>query len=467
MQGKLYNFSVTRFLSVLALVFFISCQEQSEKEGLLLTVVQKESESKESAWLESYGLISKARIVSYSNSEDENSTRSLTQDFYSASHPNVHFNGKSMVFSGQKKDADVWQIYEMNLDGSDLSQLTESNTNCLSPVYLPDGSIVFSKEIQENEVNEFALFKLNSEKQKEERITFTPGSYFVLSTLHDGRIICAKTGAGKNDQSDRKLFVMRPDGSKEMLFSESEREFTRSGVESTDRSVYLFESDLNENGSVYILNYNDPLHSKRILSEKVSNGILAMSLRAPDQLVVSLEDSEMTEEGVYEFNIKDESLVGPVFRDIKLKVIGITAVQKREVPKKIPSEVNLNEETALLLCQDAGFYGFQAEGSETRKAIKLEVIGKNSSMGIVDLEADGSVYLKLRADTPFRLQTLDAENNIVNGPSSWINLRPNERRACTGCHQGTDRVPDNRQPLAVTKEPVSIPRVNELLAKQD
>jgi hypothetical protein len=71
------------------------------------------------------------------------------------------------------------------------------------------------------------------------------------------------------------------------------------------------------------------------------------------------------------------------------------------------------------------------------------------------------------ADTPFKIQTLDKNGNILYGPSSWINLRPNERRACVGCHLGNEIVPENRQPLAVTKDPIQIPKVKTLLAKTE
>jgi len=47
-----------------------------------------------------------------------------------------------------------------------------------------------------------------------------------------------------------------------------------------------------------------------------------------------------------------------------------------------------------------------------------------------------------------------------------MNLRPNERRACVGCHQGNEVVPQNR-PLSVLKEPVRIPREPKLLAERE
>ncbi|MDX1284280.1 MAG: hypothetical protein R3182_04690, partial [Draconibacterium sp.] len=88
---------------------------------------------------------------------------------------------------------------------------------------------------------------------------------------------------------------------------------------------------------------------------------------------------------------------------------------------------------------------------------KVEIIGIDSTLGIIDVEEDGSFYAKIIADTPFRVQTLTSNGEIVKGPSDWIYLRPNERRGFVGFESGNDQSPFNRQPLAVKKDPVSIP----------
>ena len=61
---------------------------------------------------------------------------------------------------------------------------------------------------------------------------------------------------------------------------------------------------------------------------------------------------------------------------------------------------------------------------------------------------------KLDADTPFRIETLNIQGETVRGPSDWIYLRPNERRACVGCHADPELAPKNFQPLAVKGAPV-------------
>ncbi len=85
------------------------------------------------------------------------------------------------------------------------------------------------------------------------------------------------------------------------------------------------------------------------------------------------------------------------------------------------------------------------------------MLGIDTTYGIVEVEEDGSFQLKVMADTPFRIRTLDKDDKTVHGPCSWLWLRPNERRGCIGCHEDPEMVPDNIASLAIRKPPVIIP----------
>ena len=59
--------------------------------------------------------------------------------------PEVHFDGDKIVFSMRRDIEDDAHIYEINVDGSDLRQLTSAPAiSDIDPLYLPDGDIVFS-----------------------------------------------------------------------------------------------------------------------------------------------------------------------------------------------------------------------------------------------------------------------------------------------------------------------------------
>ena len=125
----------------------------------------------------------------------------------------------------------------------------------------------------------------------------------------------------------------------------------------------------------------------------------------------------------------------------------------------LPSEVDLQVKTGLLLCQDIYFTGY-AENQKSKSvpaARRIEVMGVDTTYGIVEVEDDGSFQLRVLSDKPFRIRTINEEGKTIDGPCSWLWLRPNERRGCIGCHEDPELVPVNRVSLAVKKPPAIIP----------
>jgi hypothetical protein len=111
------------------------------------------------------------------------------------------------------------------------------------------------------------------------------------------------------------------------------------------------------------------------------------------------------------------------------------------------------------------FYGLDADLSDlpagsppgsTASSASLRIRSATGRLGELPLEEDGSFYVEIPADTPVRLETLDAAGRVVRGPSAWIWVRPNERRGCIGCHEDRELAPENRVPLAVESPPVSL-----------
>jgi hypothetical protein len=136
----------------------------------------------------------------------------------------------------------------------------------------------------------------------------------------------------------------------------------------------------------------------------------------------------------------------------------VTVAEAHSRPRKLPSEVDMEVKTGLLMCQDINFRDqFTAHPGDLKKATRIEVLGIDASLGVVSAEEDGSFYLKPMADVPIRIQTLDENGKVISGPGSWIWLRPNERRGCIGCHEDHEMAPENRVALAVRKPPIIIP----------
>ncbi len=57
--------------------------------------------------------------------------------------PQVHYDARKLLFSYRKAGTDYYHLYEINLDGTGLRQLTSGPFDDYEPAYLPDGGIVF------------------------------------------------------------------------------------------------------------------------------------------------------------------------------------------------------------------------------------------------------------------------------------------------------------------------------------
>ncbi|MGI9531470.1 hypothetical protein [Lutimonas sp.] len=451
--------------------FLTSCDRPSTEGMLILTQVDKNQNLTAFNRSDSFELPDGAKIVMIDPENLHRKPLQLTKEFYSACSPDLSFDARSIVFAGQKNEDDPWQIYEMNLTSLAFKPLTSGTETCLDPIYLPGDRIMYTKDFGNQDVHSGgSMFVLSAEKSIHQQITFSPAIYRSTALLHDGRVLSIKTQL-PTDNNTTQLMVMRPDGTKEMLFYESEDggEMFAKGRESNDEVIYLLEKNQKGAGHLFSLSYNNPLKGKKELSERFAGDFIGINQLNNGLLLACYKESPNGYYHLFELDPNNIEHFKPVYKNSNYSTIEVVSVEKRKAPKNIPSEVDLQEKTALLLCQDVNFIGMHQDSLSEgpARAVKLEVLGLENSLGIVDVEKDGSVYLKIAADTPFKLQTLDDQGGIISGPSSWINLRPNERRACVGCHQGNEVVPLNRQPLSVLKEPVLIPSEPTLLAGRE
>lgn len=455
-------------LMVMFTYLLLSCNGKSSEGMLLLTQVSKDQNLNDVISYSDPVLMQGAQLIMIDPLQPNRPAEIISKDFYSACSPSISFDAKKMVFAGQKSVNDIWQIYEMDLLRSTYEPLTDSEYDCMDPVYLPGDRIIHSKILrQDSRVIQQPLFMISRKGAKEEQVSFNPGLYFGTSMLHDGRLL-ALYREKPSEKSDLQLMVMRPDGTKEMLFfksSEGEKLLGRA-IETKDGNIYMIEKNTQGKGKLVSVSYNNPLQTKKLISESVPEDITGVNLLKNGNLLICSNQSEEDSYGLFEYDPESGSIKKSIYKNTDYKIIEAISVEPQNVPKNIPSEVKMTEQTALLLCQDINFMGFNPDSpiSEKNKAVKLEILGAESSLGLIDAESDGSVYLKIKADLPFKLQTLNADGDVVSGPSSWMNLRPNERRACVGCHAGNEIVPKNHQPLAVRKEPILIPSQTNLLA---
>jgi len=116
--------------------------------------------------------------------------------FAAAIHPDLSFDAKRIIFSAKRitKKPENWNVYDMNIDGSDLRQITRGIGDCLDPCYLPDGKILFSCN-QPGFRDEYdrdkalLLHTCKPDGSELQRITFNLSSDTASIVMNDGRIL--------------------------------------------------------------------------------------------------------------------------------------------------------------------------------------------------------------------------------------------------------------------------------------
>lgn len=447
------------------------CGERAMEGMIIMSVADETGQDMAHGSRSSWPYFTESSIVAIDPGDTDTPARLLSEEFYSACAAELSYDAESIVFAGQKNKGDIWQIWEMDLNNLKARQINASNENCIDPAYLPGGRILFSKETRDAAGNMgHALFTCNLDGSELKQITFNPNDYFASHVLRDGRVLSFSRELYPKEK-EATLMVLRPDGTKAELFYNAEEgaSLSSSGVETNQGKILMIETEGKDQkaGKLLAIDYNRPMRSRVELSKEIQGSFKSIRPQDNGKFLVSYKAPEDQTYSLFEFDMKSKSLDRKLYQDHQFNVVEAFVVEKSERPKKIPSEVNMHHDSGLLLCQDINFsgYGHLEENKEASKAVKIEFLGLENSLGKVDVEEDGSVYLKIAADTPFQIQTLDENENIVQGPGSWIYIRPNERRGCVGCHQGNELVPDNRQPLSVLKEPVIIPQPKQLLVE--
>ena len=63
----------------------------------------------------------------------DGSKRRLAESLHSVCDPAVSFDGRRLLMAGKKSAQDVWNVYEVGVDGSGLRQITRGLGDCRSP----------------------------------------------------------------------------------------------------------------------------------------------------------------------------------------------------------------------------------------------------------------------------------------------------------------------------------------------
>ena len=112
--------------------------------------------------------------------------------------PDLSFDGKRVLFCFKPHDEKSFHLYEMNLDGTGLRQLTFGDYDDVDPIYLPDGHLLFTSTRGNSHVRcgpfiySYTLARCDADGRNIYLISCNGEPDFVPALLADGRVIYSR-----------------------------------------------------------------------------------------------------------------------------------------------------------------------------------------------------------------------------------------------------------------------------------
>lgn len=154
-----------------------------------------------------------------------------------------------------------------------------------------------------------------------------------------------------------------------------------------------------------------------------------------------------------------------VYADPELAVVEAVPVAPRPRPRVMPSvRAAAERRTGRVYCNSVFLSDVPYDHSRARFIQVIEALPVGLSvnangnfrtrvLGTAPLQEDGSFYVEVPANTAFRFQILDINEDILVHETAFNYVRPGETKGCLGCHEPREASPLNAQPQAVRQPP--------------
>jgi len=426
--------------------------------------------------------------------------------------PQLHYDGDKVLFSYRKGGSEHYHLYEINIDGSGLKQLTDGPYDDVEPTYLPDDGIAFcstrcNRWVMCWKVPVAILYRCDPGGKNIRALSSNAVTENTPSVLPDGRILYTRWEYVERSQlCYHHLWTVNPDGTGQMTYygnmfpyGMNQSIARQSGnlvdyknvpgavamldakpIPGTGRVVAIFSPGhgrKEHQGYVTVIDPrkgpDDPPSARRIHSD---GGWRDPYSVAPDRFLVARERELhlMDEQG----NTRLLHRLTGVRPDMRLhEPVPVRARAREGNPVK---RIETSEETGRMILADVTI-GRNMEGvqaGEIKKLLVLEQLpgpfhvspgfdgislwGAFTLMriiGTVPVEPDGSAYFEVPAMRSVFFVALDENDLSMKKMQSFVTVQPGEVLSCVGCHEPRTMAPPSlNQPslLAVSRPPSKI-----------
>ena len=404
--------------------------------------------------------------------------------------PQVHYDGKRIIFAYRRGGYEHFHLYEINLDGTGLRQVTPKGPyDDFEPTYMPDGGIVFCSSRCKRWVNCWltqvaVLYRCDADGGNLRPISSNNEQDNTPWPLPDGRVLYTRWEYVDRSQVHyHHLWTVNPDGSAQMVYYGNKNPGIvmidakpiipgpgAPPAPQTNRIVSLFspghgqkehagpicivdpDAGPDENTSVRAIPGGNQFRDPWAFSEH-------LFLAARDRQIVLLDDA---------------GRIHVLYESAYAEVHEPRPVMPRPREKIIASRVDTGKPNGNLFLADVtrGTNMAGVKPGEIKKLLILETLPKPINytggmeplsyggtftlervLGTVPVEPDGSAYFEVPAMRSVFFVALDANDLSVKRMQSFVTVQPGETLSCVGCHEYRPEVPVANRPRAVERPP--------------
>ncbi len=418
--------------------------------------------------------------------------------------PEVHFDGRKVVFSMRKNIEDDYHIYEINADGTNLKQLTSApGVADFDPLYMPDDSIIFSstrepKYCMCNRHIMGNLFRMDADGANIHQIGKSTLHEGHAALMPDGRVLYDRWEyVDRNFGDAQGLWTVNPDGTNQSVYW-GNNTWSPGGVIDarpilgTEQVLCIFGSCHDRPwGALAIIDRRLGIDGRKpVIRTWAANAVNLVSESGPRPDVYGFDEftkvnpkyedpyplsdkyflcSRMTSKaeqmGIYLLDIFGNEILlhveGPGCFDPM-------PVGPRSRPMAVPSRRDYKNESGYLYILNV-YEGTHMEGIQPESVKYLRVIESPEKrfwthtqwggqgvhcpalnwhnfenkriLGTVPVEEDGSAYFEVPSDKFIFFQLLDANKMMVQSMRSGTVAQSGELTGCTGCHENRRQTP--------------------------
>ncbi|TWT78876.1 translocation protein TolB [Planctomycetes bacterium CA13] len=423
---------------------------------------------------------------------------------------NLHYDGRTVLFSWKREMSGTFQLFTINIDGSELNQITDHASNNFNASWLPNNEIVFLSDRKPAfaycwKTTTPILFKCKADGTRPVRLSANYLNDFTPSVMDDGRILYSRW-----EYVDRpaipiqSLWTINPDGTKLMglfgnrILSPATFMDAREIPGSSGKILCVMTAHNRHcHGAIGIIDPEKGGNAQqaiRNLTPEVGIGQVDKGagnhIRGPYVNPFPLDSTHylVSKDGSIELRDYEGTQIQPLLKG-DANGLGFyspqpvrTRQKEQLVASTLPSDGSEEKEFEWAEINMVDVYNGLPDSIERGSIKKLAIVQEvekplgidpgrrafgfqfpvvsagatyapKKVWGFATVEEDGSAFFKVPARRPIYFLPLDENGMTVQRMRTFTHLMPGERQGCIGCHADRNYVANEMtsRALALTR----------------